>query len=1202
MDIFQTLVGFVLGILGSYVATSTQPPIPNIWQRRLDERLADAAALREALASRRSLRDELRLACRTLSQNRSLLSDLGEPERQVWLLLSDHEFQDDLADWLMAGGIAEGAPVRERLEQRMERALLLGGAGAEQIVAFKTQYFEALDRAIFSVPLLAAWRHQLSLDYLREQVAAVKLAAEKAAGIFSDEVRQAALERYYGVALRAWDIIDLSNLPEGDIQIATQKLLLRQLYMPLRITVEINRDHADDDAFAALEQRRTARRLREAGRAIAGGQPADAERERVPAGVRLGVAHRLVVLGDPGGGKSTLLRWMATGYLLRLRDDPALGQIPDIETLPDWRRIPVLIRCRELGEADLCRSFADFLGQHLRKTELQPDDAKVMEAVILERIAAGEVLLLVDGLDEITNPQVRVQFCQELERTAARYPDAAIVVTSRIVGYRDMPYRMGGGFEHGTIADLSSEDKDRFAQRWINVTEQHQPAAERELRAQELVAALHSSDRVERLTGNPMLLTTLALVKRKVGKLPSRRNKLYAEAVGVLLNWNPRHYQTIDEAEAVPQLAYIAYEMCRSGVQRLTEEQVLDLLDRIRQEYPNVRPIRQHDPQQFLELLEARSSILIRSGGEWREQRSREAPVWEFRHLTFQEYLAARALIDGRYPGRDRSQTLAEAIAPLAGSLKETSEDSAADEELEVSHSWQEALRLLVADCKDDDVDEVLRAIATPLPEEDAARVERPRLVLAARCLADEPNVGEETARAILARFAAQVSARDGNYPAQTSVNGAAVELGRSIWAEPLKHALMHEFFQRPTDDYSRCGSLWGMVAATTTPQSEPQFVAWLSDLVETLRSEVAEESVAATLTIMYVGFTNRVIAVPGLIDRLLDLLRQPEPLRMAAAWALMWLSEQERERTSAQYVWQPQSDEVQMLIDTLQSPQTTRVWTVRFISKTLGNIRDPRAVDPLAARLDDPDAKVRLTIAETLGKLGDARAVEPLAAWLNDPDANVRLMVAKALEQLGDARAVDPLVARLDDPDANVRRVVAKALEQLGDARAVEPLVARLNDPDIDVRLTIAETLGKLGDARAVDPLVARLDDPDANVRFMVAKALEQLGDLRGLSRLRAWLTSNESGERRAAVYAFAVVRDETVGRLLSRDLNGFGPWLDPAEPITLQRVEQAAQRLEIDTNDVRARYEALASELPLVLEWRTSAGDNVLTIDDGR
>ena len=53
-----------------------------------------------------------------------------------------------------------------------------------------------------------------------------------------------------------------------------------------------------------------------------------------------------------------------------------------------------------------------------------------------------------------------------------------------------------------------------------------------------------------------MLLTTLALVKRKVGKLPSRRTKLYAEAVSVLLNWNPRYYKVIEEDEAIPQLEY----------------------------------------------------------------------------------------------------------------------------------------------------------------------------------------------------------------------------------------------------------------------------------------------------------------------------------------------------------------------------------------------------------------------------------------------------------------------------------------------------------------------------------------------------------------------------------------------------------------------------------------------------------------------
>ena len=42
--------------------------------------------------------------------------------------------------------------------------------------------------------------------------------------------------------------------------------------------------------------------------------------------------------------------------------------------------------------------------------------------------------------------------------------------------------------------------------------------------------------------------------------------------------------------------------------------------------------------------------------------------------------------------------------------------------EVEVPESWREALRLLVADCKDDDVDEVLLAILNPMDGEDAAQ------------------------------------------------------------------------------------------------------------------------------------------------------------------------------------------------------------------------------------------------------------------------------------------------------------------------------------------------------------------------------------------------------------------------------------------------------------------------------------------------
>ena len=75
--------------------------------------------------------------------------------------------------------------------------------------------------------------------------------------------------------------------------------------------------------------------------------------------------------------------------------------------------------------------------------------------------------------------------------------------------------------------------------------------------------------------------------------------------------------------------------------------------------------------------------------------------------------------------------------------------------------------------------------------------------------------------------------------------------------------------------------------------------------------------------------------------------------------------------------------------------------------------------------------------------------------------DGLARRDSAVALGQLGDPRAVEPLVKALGDDDRYVRIAVATALGQLGDPRAVEPLVKALGDDNIDVRIAVATALG---------------------------------------------------------------------------------------------------------------------------------------------
>ncbi len=750
-------------------------------------------------------------------------------------------------------------------------------------------------------------------------------------------------------------------------------------------------------------------------------------------GERLAAARRLVVLGDPGAGKTTLLRWIATAYLLRLKQDPAFDQVPDVATLPDEDWLPILVRCRDLDKASLSGAFDDVFRQTFRKSEMSESETAALRAVLREMLADGDALLLVDGLDEITTPAERASFCRQIERLHIAYPAAPIVVTSRIVGYREMGYQIGrgrGSFEHLTVAELSREDKDEFARRWCAVVE---PPERREKAVAELIHDVHSAERIERLTGNPMLLTTLALVKRKVGKLPSRRADLYDEAVQVLLNWRSEVDEPINSHEAVPQLEYLAYEMCRRGEQRLREDEVLALWEGIRREFPNLRRLRDHPPQEFLRLLERRTGILIESGRVRHE--GLETAVFEFRHLTFQEYLAGRALAYRRFPGRVKGRSVAENVAPLAGRTQEVRGQHV------VTENWREALRLCVS-CCEDDAEEVVLAILEPREGEDPQTTGRARAIMAALCLADEPNVGDNLARRVLTAFARQISAGDED---PSPAKDAAMELGESEWGQELLRSLAREVRDRETlPDGAPLATLCGEVGAARVDAAEIE--AWLEGQVPILRSGEEVEALQAAHVINCLALRQGAPLVPGLIDALMRMLEGPGAGVWAAAWALCELSHNWY-RHSAR-AWRPAEEQLDAMLEVVADPEADK-GAVDGIIKILGFERHRPAVDALIPRLHDAEARVRRSAAEALGYMGDSRGMEALLAIRHEDDPKVRSAAVRGLGHTSD----DAIDRKLLSEGFRAELWDALDPRQAIDEQRVEQAAAELGLPSAEVR-----------------------------------------------------------------------------------------------------------------------------------------------------
>ncbi|MGW0827694.1 HEAT repeat domain-containing protein [Streptomyces sp. NPDC002845] len=999
--------------------------------------------------------------------------------------------------------------------------------------------------------------------------------------------------------------MDLAYFPVEDRDLATKELLLRSLYVSLRVAVEIPPGTESHDLDTKLKDMEAHRGDRRDGRDRGA---------RFSIGERLRESKRLVVLGDPGAGKSTMLRWIATAYLLRLKSDPDWNQLPDVGTLPDADWLPLLIRCRDIEAGRGVGPLEEIVRDQLRASQFSDHEARSLTDTLLDALRAGRVLLLIDGLDEISDPGLRARFCQQIDQIHVAYPKASIIVTSRIVGYKEMGLRITRGFEHVTVLDLTPEDKDDFARRWCTVTE---PMLRRESAAQQLISDIHSTDRIERLTGNPMLLTTMALVKKKVGKLPSRRADLYREAVEVLLNWRGSVSERLDRYEALPQLQYLAYSMCDAGVQQIREDEVVDTLDRMRQDFPMVRPAGRRPPLEFLRLLERNTGILVESG---RTRHNGElVAVYEFRHLTFQEYLAGLALVAGKYPGKDREKPLAGQVATLAARTT-PAPNSQHEGDSTVTESWREALRLCVMSCNDDDVDDVLQAVLLPLDGEDMG-TSRPRAVLACSCLSDEPNVSEGVAMDIIDRFIGELTDLDGGGLTSTTADAAAEEIAGSNWGPKLSRRIVTAWLKSP-EEFWRTAGVAATMLGTAAPRNPVEREGWVRDQTARLDGPQVEAAVEAALALMQAAFIEGIPMVPGLVSRLTSMLSRGPCEAMAAAWVLGWLAKGSPHSMDRRR-WEHSADALDELAQAILTDDIPGeavgflLWCLdaevegrhhtlvakviqRYVSsapRVRGLISDeyprifPDAVDPVVAILQHDDEDVRRAAALLLTRMRNPLVVVPLLRLLPDADEDLQHQVVQALGRLGDRRAVEPLLAILTVSDGQPRTGVPSALGQLGDPSAVEPLLSLLTNPDGEPQPEVVQALGQLGDPKAIGPLlelqrVQPLEPPST----MIA-ALAALGDAEAGQVIRQAMEGDSSETRSAALWSLASLETSRTAKvLLSRDRDGVSPGIDPADELTEQDLLASCAAVDLPLEEVRAHYEELSERYPLRLSWASA------------
>ncbi len=390
---------------------------------------------------------------------------------------------------------------------------------------------------------------------------------------------------------------------------------------------------------------------------------------------------RLVIRGDPGSGKTTLLKYLTVTCARSLRNKPKLGDAPDlVKQRLGWntRPFPIYVSLgRQTNvagwgeERSLLNAFQD---EYARELEKGPPD------FFKQRLERGNCLVMLDAFDEIGSREGRAAMAKYITQLVNTYGERHnyFIVTTRQVGYEGYEQQFSRAqFGVQTVVKLNAAQINQL------VTLRYQAIALREAanqtpdlahathtkykrQAEQLRAALARNARVRELADTPLLLSLIVLVHSARPVLPEARHLLYKNCVEILAQeWRqyrreelevtaPRADLNLDEKILLLQLIALRIQQQRADK---TEGQVS--LKRRDAEALIAEQLPQFIPDQLPAEPNARRKVCFEKAAEWIEGTKLESgilveiglddagePLVRFSHLTFQEYLAARALAE----------------------------------------------------------------------------------------------------------------------------------------------------------------------------------------------------------------------------------------------------------------------------------------------------------------------------------------------------------------------------------------------------------------------------------------------------------------------------------------------------------------------------------------------------------------------------
>ncbi|MFF1809671.1 NACHT domain-containing protein [Streptomyces sp. NPDC058251] len=341
--------------------------------------------------------------------------------------------------------------------------------------------------------------------------------------------------------------------------------------------------------------------------------------------------YRVLIRGEAGSGKTTMLQWLATST--------ARGDLP--ESLADFADyVPILLKLRTFVHREELPTPEDFLSIAAKPLAGLPG----AQGWVTRQLSNGRALLLIDGVDEVAEGD-RDRTRNWLAEIMAAFPDSRYVITTRPSAVRE-GWLSNTHFAEFELLPMGRSDVFAFIDKWheavaSTMTYQYENLLQLEDWRSILRRAILAKPGLSQLATSPLMCALICALNRdRRGYLPEGRMELYAAALEMLLirRDKERGVATSEELqplrleEQVQLLQRLAFWLTINGASEISYASAVKTIFSALPALPSIKG----SAEQILTYLIERSGLL----------RQPTTDTIDFVHRTFQDYLAAMAAIE----------------------------------------------------------------------------------------------------------------------------------------------------------------------------------------------------------------------------------------------------------------------------------------------------------------------------------------------------------------------------------------------------------------------------------------------------------------------------------------------------------------------------------------------------------------------------